>query len=65
MPIDVMKMMENRLIWLGTMSHITKPVWNIAAIWDCAIANALASKALTSVCLFLPVVLKSGCSNKR
>lgn len=64
-PMDVMKMMENRLIWLGTMSHIMKAVWKMGASCACAMAKARASYARTSTDLPRPPVDRSGCTGAR
>lgn len=61
-PMVVMKMMENRLIALGTMSHMTKPVWKMGPSCACAMLSARASNAFTSGALEPRDDVRSGCS---
>jgi hypothetical protein len=63
-PMVVMKMMENRLIALGTMSHMTKPVWKMGPSCACAMLNARASNALTSGALEPRDDVRSGCGKQ-
>lgn len=64
-PMLVMNIIANRLIWLGTIMYMKKPVCAVGASCDCTIAIARASNALTSTCLLRPALDRSGASYSR